>query len=155
MTYREGFSDDQWRTLEFAPFLVLSGVSGRYRGFAPEELVVFERWLAAASEAPGALNRELLGSVHTQLDELTVAYSQFEGTITSGLTQVAEILSGPTADEGQLLRESLIQVLGHGLAKARGPYGRVLTTEAEQMLTMLDEFLRPGVMFGTRPGDAA
>lgn len=155
MAFRPQFSAHEWRALEFAPFLVLSAVSGRYRGFAPEEMLVFERWLTEASEAPGRLNHELLASVRDDLDPLTTAYADYEGTITSGLTRVAELLSGDLAVEGRLLRDALVRVLGFGIARARGPYGRELTTESEQMLTMLDEFLRPGLVFGASPGDAA
>jgi len=39
MRFREQFDDAQWRSLQLAPFLVLSGVSGRYRDFGVEELV--------------------------------------------------------------------------------------------------------------------
>ena len=33
------------------------------------------------------------------------------------------------------------------MARARGPYGKKPTTESAQMLTMLEEFLRPGITF--------
>jgi hypothetical protein len=41
----------------------------------------------------------------------------------------------------------LIHVLGEGIARARGPYGKQITTESSQMLVMMDEFLRPGIFF--------
>jgi hypothetical protein len=63
MSFREQFDSAQWRTLQFAPFLILSGVAGRYRDFAGEEMAAFERWLDEAARAPGSLNREVLSSV--------------------------------------------------------------------------------------------
>jgi hypothetical protein len=155
MNFERQFDPAQWRTLQFAPFLILSGVSGRYRGFADEEMLVFERWLAEASRAPGVLSREILAPVSADVTEFAEAYAQYDDTIVSGLTAVAEILVGQPPLEVQLFRDALIDVLGMGLGRARGPYGRELTNEGEQMLTMLDEFLRPGVVFGPASGDAA
>lgn len=66
MTFREQFDSVQWRTLQFAPFLILSGVSGRYGRFAVEEVAVFERWLDAAVRAPPACQGELSPLVHSK-----------------------------------------------------------------------------------------
>ncbi len=147
MSFREQFDAAQWRTLQVAPFLVLSGVSGRYRDFGVEETAVFERWLDEAARAPGALNREVLGSVVLGISDLAADYARYEGTIVSGLTAVSGLLVGQPVPEVDGFRRALIQVLGAGLARARGPYGKVPTTEAAQMLTMLEEFLRPGITF--------
>jgi hypothetical protein len=77
MRFREQFDSDQWSTLHFAPFLILSGVSGRYRDFPPQEMAVFERWLDAAARAPGSLNREVLTSVAAGVSPIA---AQFEAT---------------------------------------------------------------------------
>ena len=147
MTFREQFDPVQWRTLQYAPFLVLSGVSGRYGNFVVEEVAVFERWLDAAVRAPGSLSREVLASVATDITELTSEYECYGGTIVSGLTAVGEVLIHQPLPEVEAFRSALIHVLGAGIARARGPYGKELTTESSQMLTMMDEFLRPGIFF--------
>ncbi len=156
MRFREQFDSDQWSTLQFAPFLILSGVSGRYRDFAPAEMAVFERWLDAAARAPGSLNREVLTSVTADINAIAAQYEGYAGTISSGLTAVGDVLVGQPAPEVNGLRHALIHVLGAGVARARGPYGREPTTEASQMLMMLDEFLRPVINFAPDPvADAA
>jgi hypothetical protein len=147
MTFREQFDSVQWRTLQRAPFLVLSGVSGRYGRFAPEEVIVFERWLGAAASAPGSLSREVLSSVAADTTGLLAEYEAYGGTIVSGLTSVSDVLLGQPLPEIEAFRNALINVLGAGVARARGPYGRQLTTESSQMLTMMEEFLRPGIFF--------
>ena len=147
MTFEEQFDPVGWRSLQLAPFLVLSGVSGRYGRFAVEEVAVFERWLDAAARSPGALTREVLSSVATDLVELTAEYECYGGTIVSGLTRVSEVLAGQPPSEADAFRSALIHVLGTGIARARGPYGKQLTTESSQMLMMMDEFLRPGIFF--------
>ena len=156
MRFREQFASNQWTTLRFAPFLVLSGVSGRYRDFAPAEMAVFERWLDAAARAPGNLNREVLTSVMADIDAIAVQYEGYAGTISSGLTAVGDVLVGQPVREVDAFRHALIHVLGAGVARARGPYGQEPTTEASQMLVMLDEFLRSGIDFAPDPvADAA
>jgi hypothetical protein len=147
MSFRERFDSAQWRTLQFAPFLILSGVAGRYRDFAVEEMAVFERWLDEAARAPGSLNREVLSSVAADITGIALDYASYDGTIVSGLTAVADVLVGQPEPEIDGFRGALIHVLGTGIARARGPYGKEATTESEQMLMMLEEFLRPGVTF--------
>ena len=156
MRFREQFEPDQWSTLQFAPFLILSGVSGRYRDFAPAEMAVFERWLDAAARAPGNLNREVLTSVTADIDAIAAQYEGYAGTISSGLTAVGDVLVGQPVHEVNGFRHALVHVLGAGVARARGPYGQEPTTEASQMLVMLDEFLRSGIHFAPDPvADAA
>jgi hypothetical protein len=156
MRFTEQFDSDQWSRLQFAPFLILSGVSGRYRDFAPEEMAVFERWLDAAARAPGSLNREVLASVSADITAIAAQYEGYAGTISSGLTAVGDVLAGQPVTEVNGFRHALIHVLGAGVARARGPYGQEPTTEASQMLMMLDEFLRPGINFAPDPvADAA
>jgi hypothetical protein len=147
MTFREQFDSVQWRTLQFAPFLILSGVSGRYGHFAVEEVAVFERWLDAAVRAPGRLNREVLSSVAADMTELSAEYECYGGTIVSGLTAVGDVLVDQPLPEIEAFRSALIHVLGAGIARARGPYGKQITTESSQMLMMMEEFLRPGIFF--------
>jgi hypothetical protein len=147
MTFTEQFDSVEWRRLQVAPFLILSGVSGRYGNFAVEEVTVFERWLDAALRAPGSLNREVLSSVAAEITELTAEYECYGGTIVSGLTSVAEVLVNQPQPETDAFRSALIHVLGAGVARARGPYGKEMTSESSQMLVMMEEFLRPGVSF--------
>jgi hypothetical protein len=147
MSFREQFDSAQWRTLQFAPFLILSGVAGRYRDFAGEEMAAFERWLDEAARAPGSLNREVLSSVAADVTGIAVEYASYDGTIVGGLTAVGDVLVGQPEPEIDGFRGALIHVLGAGIARARGPYGKELTTESAQMLEMLEEFLRPGVTF--------
>lgn len=147
MTFREQFDSVQWRTLQYAPFLILSGVSGRYGNFAVEEVAVFERWLDAAARAPGTLSGEVLSSVADDLTELATEFECYGGTIVSGLTSVSDVLVHQPQSEVEAFRSALIHVLGAGIARARGPYGKQLTTESSQMLTMMEEFLRPGIFF--------
>ena len=117
MTFREQFDSAQWHTLQVAPFLILSGVSGRYRHFAVEDVAVFERWLDAAAGAPGNLSREVLSSVASDITALTAEYEYYDGTIVSGLTSVGNVLVDQPLPEIDAFRSALIHVLGAGIAR--------------------------------------
>jgi hypothetical protein len=155
MSFREQFDPGHWRALQLAPFLILSGVSGRYRGFATDEMLVFEHWLGEASRAPGGLNRDILAPVSANVAGFATAFEDYQITIVSGLTAVGRILVGQPESEVVLHRTALVNILGRGLARARGPYGREVTTQDEQTLVMLEEFLLPGIAFPADSGDAA
>lgn len=155
MSLRQQFDSRQWRALQLAPFLILSGVSGRYRDFAFEEMQVFERCLHQASRAPGCLTREVLRPVTAHVDEFAIEFEDYEVTIVSGLADVGNILIGQPPTEVELFRDALVKVLGTGLARARGPYGKDPTAEGAQMLAMLEEFLRPRRSFPAATDDAA
>src|SRR3954469_9503549 len=120
MRVTEQFDSDQWSRLQFAPFLILSGVSGRYRDFAPAEMAVFERWLDAAARPPGSLNprsadlrdcrrRRNRGPVRG-LRRNDVEWPQYRPRG-----------SGWSANG---FRHTLIHLLGAGIARARGTYGQ-------------------------------
>jgi hypothetical protein len=152
MSFRQQFDSGEWLALQLAPFLVLSGVSGRYRGFRTEEMQVFERWLSEASRAPGNLNREVLQPVSADVPAFAEAYDGYGETIVGGLAAVGRLLVGQPLIEVELFGDALINILGVGMTRARGPYGKEATPEGEQMLTMLEEFLRPRVVFPAEPG---
>ena len=106
--------------------------------------------LSEAAKAGRAPTRAPRGHV------LACQHEAYAGTISSGLTAVGDVLVGQPLREVNAFRHALIDVLGAGVARARGPYGQKPTTEASQMLMMLDEFLRPGINFASDPvGDAA
>ena len=89
----------------------------------------------------------MLSSVSAEVAEITADYETYDVTIVSGLTAVAELLVGQPVAESDAFRGASIQVLRAGMAPARCPYGKKPTTESAQMLTMLQEFLRPGITF--------
>ena len=132
MSFREQFDPGQWRALQLAPFLILGGVSGRYRGFATQEMLVFERWLDEASRAPGNLNREVLGSVSADVPGFAADFEDYELTIVSGLTAVGRILVGQPPLEVELFRTAVVKVLGAGMARARSE----LTWERTAQMTL-------------------
>jgi hypothetical protein len=60
---RDGYTPEEWRTLQFAPFWIFSAVIGAYDRYDQRDYQAFVRCLEAAALAEGRLGREVLASV--------------------------------------------------------------------------------------------
>ena len=83
-------SPDEWRTLQLAPFWMLSAVVGAYNGFDSLEYEAFTRSLHSAASAPGRLSQEVMTSVASDLRRLGEEFAADTRTIASGLCDVED-----------------------------------------------------------------
>jgi len=67
---RDGYTPEEWRTLQFAPFWIFSAVIGAYDRFDPRDYRAFVHCLEAATMAEGRLGREVLASVVADRERL-------------------------------------------------------------------------------------
>ncbi len=144
----------EWRTLQLAPFWVLSALTGTYRGFDALDLAVFASALDAAAEAPGRLSADVIASVRADLDGVLRDYEADDRPIASGLGAVAEVLAHASVAEARLVKLMLVGTLGVGIARARGPYGRVATTEDMRKLRVVVQLLADTPVRPARAGAA-
>ncbi len=142
MGERDRFTAAQWRTLQFAPFWLLSTLLGSYNRFDPRAVRVFTRCLvdAAGDPAGGPLGRELLGSVLAELDTVAAAYDADPRTIGSGLVEVATLLDRIAPDAADAVKAVLYGV-AEGVARARGPWGEEVGEDDAKTLTLAAAFL--------------
>lgn len=143
MGERDRFTAAQWRTLQFAPFWLLSTLLGSYNRFDPRAVRVFTRCLVEAADDPtgGPLGRELLGSVVADLDEVAAAYDADPRTIGSGLVEVATLLERLAPEAAEDVKAVLFTGIGEGLARARGPWGEEISEDDAKTLTLAAAFL--------------
>jgi hypothetical protein len=141
------FTADERRTLELAPCWVLAAVVGRYRGFDPPTVDAFETALAAASARHG-LARELAVSVRARLPELLAAFEADGRPIVTGLMEVDDLLSRLPDAEAEEFRGMLVDTVGGGVARARGPFGAEATREDAERLELAAAILAPTPTFG-------
>jgi len=113
MNERGRFSPDQWRTLRFMPFWMLTAVAGAYRDFDVLLFEAFSRPVRSAAAAPGRLNRKVTPSVAAD-----------RPTIRSGLCEMAAIPGGIGPAGGGSAETALISEIGEGVARvADAPAG--------------------------------
>jgi hypothetical protein len=135
------FTAEEWRTLQFAPFWMLSAVVGGYRRFDPLELEAFSRCLQLAAMAPGRLNQEVVTSVTREFRLLHQEYGVDRRTIASGLCEVGRLLRRVPPEEAEMFRGALVAEIGEGIARARGRFGRVMSEEDAKNVELVAQFL--------------
>jgi hypothetical protein len=129
MAERDRYTAEEWRTLQFAPFWMLSAVVGTYNHFDPRDFQVFGRCLEAATLAEGRLQRELLASVVADRDRLAEQFRTDPRSIGVGLFQVDLVLAKAGKDEAARFKEMLVLEIGEGVARARGRYGTEMSDD--------------------------
>jgi hypothetical protein len=135
------FTAEEWRTLQFAPFWILSAVTGTYHRFDLLDYEAFARSIdvatGIAASLPGKLTHEVLSSVARDLPELTAAYDGDQRTIGDGLHCVAAALTKVPPAEAAAFRVMLVSGIGEDVARARGRYGRVISDDDAKTLGLV------------------
>jgi len=137
---RDRFTSEEWRTLQFAPFWVLSAVVGAYRRFDPREYQAFGLCLEVAAMAHGRLTREVLSSVVADRDRLAQEYGTDQRTIGVGLGEVAALL-GKADDDATSFKGMLVTEIGEGVARARGRFGSEMSEEDANRVALVAQLL--------------
>jgi hypothetical protein len=129
------FTPAQRRTLEFAPLWVLSMVTGRYRGFEDFTVAAFDSLLASAESVPGT-TRDVALAVRADLPEILDEYATDPRSIVTGLLDVERLLAQLPDHEAEAFRSMLVDTVGMGVARARGPFGVEATREDLERVEM-------------------
>jgi hypothetical protein len=138
---RDGYTPEEWRTLQFAPFWIFSAVIGAYDRFDPRDYQAFVRCLEAATVAEGRLGREVLASVVADRERLTRRFRGERRSIGVGLYQVDAVLRKAGDDEADLFKGMLVLDIGEGVARARGRYGIEMSDEDAKAVVLAAKLL--------------
>jgi len=141
VSQRDGYTPEEWRTLQFAPFWIFSAVVGAYDRFDPRDFQAFVRCLEAATAAGGRLGREVLASVVADRDRLTRRFRGERRSIGVGLYQVDAVLRKAGDDEADLFKGMLVLDIGEGVAKARGRYGTEMSDDDAKAVVLAAKLL--------------
>jgi hypothetical protein len=126
------------RTLQLAPLWVLSALVGTHTRFAEPDLDAF--WDAVVSEGLRAPQDacDLLRSLTLDRTGLLLDLELDRRSVVSGLRDVVTVL-GPT-DRVEGYRRVLVRI-GGAVARARGPYGREISSEDLNRLLLVAQLL--------------
>lgn len=128
------------RTLQFAPLWVLSALAGTYSRFGPEELAHFWDTIVAVALRTPPPARDILASMTEDRPRLLLDFGGDGRPIVSGLRHVVEVLDRLDPEISQTYRLALLRI-GVALGRARGPFGRTILPEHEQLLLLIAELL--------------
>jgi hypothetical protein len=141
------FGPDERRTLELAPFWMLSAVVGRYRDFNQPTLDALDDLITSAGSSAGPAYDVVVG-VGGRLREVIAEFEVDGRPIVSGLLQVDDLLGTRPAAEADAVRVLLVDTIGRGIARARGPFGVEATREDAERLELAEAILAPTPAFG-------
>ena len=128
------------RTLQFGPLWVLSALAGTYNRFQSYELAAFWDTLVAVALRTPRPAREILTSMAEDRSGLLLDFELDDRPVVSGLRQILEVLDRMEPETSSDFRLALLRI-GAEIARHRGPYGRTITAEHEQLLLLLAELL--------------
>jgi hypothetical protein len=128
------------RTLQFGPLWVLSALAGTYNRFKTYELAAFWDTVVAVALRTPYPARDILTSLAEDRPGLLLDFELDDRPVVSGLRQILEILGPIEPETSSGYRLALLRI-GIDIARNRGPYGRTITPEHEQLLLLLAELL--------------
>jgi hypothetical protein len=128
------------RTLQLGPFWVLSAVAGTYNRFKTYELAAFWDTVVAIALRTPRPARDILTSMAEDRSDILLDFELDDRPVVSGLRQILEILDRIDPETSSDYRFALLRI-GADTARHRGPYGRTITPEHEQLLLLLAELL--------------
>jgi hypothetical protein len=141
MNEQDTYTPDEWRTLQLAPFWMLSAVVGAYRRVDPRDYQVFVRCLEVAALAEGRLRQAVLASVVADPDRLAEQFRREPRSIGVGLFQVDAILRKADPEEADRFKDMLVLDIGEGVARARGRYGTEMSDDDANALVLAAQLL--------------
>lgn len=135
----EEWSPQEWLTLRLGPVWVLSAVVGSTRFDEAEEEAFWDSVDQIARTSMGLAAR-LMRAIANDRTWLRDEFELDGRPIVSGLTEVASLLERADPESGADVREAILRV-GQALARARGPFGRRITSDDTEKLMLIEQLL--------------
>jgi hypothetical protein len=92
MTFRDNFTTDEWRTLQFAHFWVFKAVAGVDNNIDVEERIALDNVMKNAGKFENPLAREIMMGIEFNIEGINAAFAEDSRAINEGLIQVADLL---------------------------------------------------------------
>lgn len=136
----EGWSDAELSTLRLAPVWVLSALTGRMTFDEDEYGAFWDAVTDAALRSTGA-GRAVLETMAAERRWLFAEFALDGRPVVSGMLAVTRLLERMSPDNRDDVRRSIVRI-GTDVARARGPFGRRMTTEDEQTMLLIEQLLQ-------------
>ncbi len=119
---------------------MLSAVAGTYNRFKTYELAAFWDTVVAIALRTSRPARDILTSMAEDRSGILLDFELDDRPVVSGVRQILEVLDRIDPQTSNDYRFALLRI-GADIARSRGPYGRTITPEHEQLLLLLAELL--------------
>jgi hypothetical protein len=119
---------------------MLSSLAGTYSRFTSYELAAFWDTVVAVALRTPHPARDILTSMAEDRRGLLLDFALDDRPVVSGLRHIVSILDRTAPETSASFRLALLRI-GVAVARSRGPYGRTITPEHEQLLQLIAELL--------------
>lgn len=121
MAYRDDFTNEEWKTLQFAHFWVFKSVAGVDNNIDTEEKIALQNIMENASKFTNPLIREIMMGIEFNIDGITASFYDDTRSISEGLMQVADIIEAKiNKDMAVVFKKTLLAIgiyIGHSSGK--------------------------------------
>jgi hypothetical protein len=122
MAYRNLFSAEEWKTLQFAHFWVFQAVAGSDNKIDTEEKIALDEIMKNGAKFANPLAREIMMGLEYNIDGINADFSADERTIEQGLIQVADLLMEKVQPEEALVFKKTLMAIGIYIGSASGKW---------------------------------
>jgi len=122
MAFRDNFSTEEWRTLQFAHFWIFKAVAGVDRNIDTEEQIALHNIMENGAKFDNPLVREIMMGIEFNIDGITSAFSDDKRTIEQGLISVADLLDQKVDKETALNFKKTLLAIGIAIGQASGKW---------------------------------
>jgi hypothetical protein len=136
----DSLSPHDTTTLRFAPLWVFSALVGRQHSFhLLEERALWQAVEDTAARTDG-LAHELLFAISLDEQRVLARYAEDSRPIATGLHDVSQVLARLPRSTADDVKAAVLRV-GEGIARARGPFGQMISQDDKDTLQLVSEIL--------------
>ena len=118
--FRESYTVEEWRTLQFAPLWVFAAVAGADRKIDEKEAGALAKELSEWARFKEPLVQEVLLSVVNDIANVTPQYHTDSRDVMAGLQDVADLLDRKATQEQVKNFKGAMLPIGQNIAQASG-----------------------------------
>lgn len=122
MTNHHPFTDEEWRTLQFAPFWAFQGAGGMDSGIDERERQAFFDFVRSGPKLPDGVASDVMASIASDLDGISQAWDADPRSLPDGLDQTAVLLAKLPFAEARTFA-AVLMVIALNVARASGGGG--------------------------------
>ena len=146
MAYKEQFTEDEWKTLEFSIIWMFQAIAGADKNIDINELKALEMLKQKADKFECDLLKELVPSFHYDISNVSDYFAADQRSIKTGLREIAEIVDVNLSFEQALLFKKSLLAIGMFIAYASGDViSSKMSNEELQLLVELALFMKMSI----------
>ncbi len=116
--FRQFYSMDEWRTLQFAPLWVFTAISAANKKVSKKEITALAKEISEAHLYKEPLVQEVLGSVGSDFESVFREYQADSRDVMRGLSDVADLLESKAEAEQAKNFKMAVLLMGRNIAEA-------------------------------------